>query len=141
MNVALSQVNWAGVGAAGAAAFILGGIWYSALFGKLWIRLQGWDDRKVQEMKARMSPGAFLGGMVAAYLVVAFAVDLLVQAAGLRGPAAGAFLGSILWLGPAAALGFTGYLASDRRFGGFALDAGFQLIALTIQGVILASWR
>jgi hypothetical protein len=141
MKIDMSLVNWAAVAAAGIAAFMLGGLWYSALFGKLWIRLQGWNDQKVAEMKARMSPAKFLGGMVAAYTVLAFTVELLVVAIGLRGPVEGACLGSILWLGPAAAIGFTGYLASDRWFGGFGLDAAFQLIALVTQGVILASWR
>ena len=141
MKIDLAQVNWAAVAAAGVAAFMLGGLWYSALFGKLWIRLQGWNEQKVAEMKARMSPAKFLGGMVVAYTVLAFTVSLLVVVVGVRGPVEGACLGSILWLGPAAAIGFTGYLASDRRFGGFALDAAFQLVALLTQGIILASWR
>jgi hypothetical protein len=141
MKFELSAVNWAAVGAAGVAAFLLGGAWYTALFGKLWIRLHGYSEQKIAEMKAKMSPPKFFGGMVVSYLVLALVVSFLVVALDLRGPAAGACLGSILWLGPAAAIGFTSHLASDRRVGIYFIDAGFQLVCLVFQGALLASWR
>src|SRR5262245_52616949 len=103
MKINLGLVNWPAVAVAGVAAFLIGGMWYSALFGKLWIRLQGWSDEKVAEMKAKMSPAAFLGGQLASCLVLAFTVALLVVALNLRSVTEGACLGSILWLGPAAA--------------------------------------
>ena len=141
MKIDLSLVNWAAVGVAGVAAFMLGGLWYSALFGKLWIRLQGWNEEKVAQIKAAMSPARFLAGMVVSYLFVALAMEFLVVALNLRGAASGACLGSILWMGPAAAIAFTGHLASDRRLGSYLLDAAFQFVALVTQGIILASWR
>lgn len=141
MKIPFDQVNWAAVGVAGVAAFLLGGLWYSALFGKLWIRMQGWSDEKVAEMKAKMSPVKFLGGMLVSYLVLAFAFELIVVTINQRGAVAGACLGSIIWLGPAAAIGYTTHLASGKRCGAYWIDAAFQLVALVTQGVILASWR
>jgi hypothetical protein len=140
MNIDWSLVNWAAVGTAGAAAFILGGTWYSALFGKLWIKMQGWSDEKVAQMKAEMSPALFLLGMLASYVIVAFAAELFVVALDLRGAAAGAKLGLVLWLA-VGAITYTGHLASGRRLGAFVLDAAFQFVALLAQGVILAAWR
>jgi hypothetical protein len=140
MNIDFSLINWAAVGVAGAAAFILGGLWYSALFGKLWIRMQGWSDEKVAQMKATMSPGLFLLGMLVSYLIVALAGAVLVVTLDWRGAASGAKLGLILWLA-VGAITFTGHLASGRRLGAFLLDAAFQFVALVTQGVILAAWR
>jgi hypothetical protein len=137
----LGTVHWPAVAAAGVAAFMLGGMWYSAIFGKLWIELMGYTPEKVAEIKAKMSPAKFLGGMVVCYVILAIAVSLLVGALNLKGPAQGAALGFILWFGPAAAIGFTGHLASERKLGIYVLDAGFQLVALLTQGIILASWR
>jgi hypothetical protein len=142
MKIDLSQLNWAAIAVAGAAAFMLGGIWYSALFGKLWVRYQGWDEAKVAAIKTRMSPASFLGGMVVCYLILAFTLDLLVIALDLRTASAGACLAGIIWIGPAAAIGFTAQLASGgRHIGVYLLDVAFQVVALVAQGVILAAWR
>ncbi|HKS16216.1 MAG TPA: DUF1761 domain-containing protein [Planctomycetota bacterium] len=141
MKIDLSLVNWAAVAVAGVAAFMIGGAWYSALFGKQWIRLQGWSDEKVAEMKAKMSPAKFLGGQFACSLVLAFTVALLVVTLNLRSVVEGACLGSILWLGPAAAITLMGHLASGRRNGLYFIDTGYQLACLVTQGIILAAWR
>jgi hypothetical protein len=141
MNINLSLVNWPAVLVAGVAAFVLGGIWYQALFGKLWIRMQGWSEQTVAEMKAKTPMAMFLGGMFACYLILAVAVELLVVALDLTTAQAGAFLGAILWLGPAAAIGFTSHLASNRRTGVYLIDAAFQFVALIAQGILLAVWR
>jgi len=141
MHIDLSAINWAAVAVAAVAAFLFGGTWYSAIFGKLWLRLNRYTPEKVEEMKAKMSPPKFLGGMILSYGVVAVSVSFLVVALELKGPAAGACLGSILWMGPAAAIGFTSHLASDRHCGIYLIDAAFQFVALVTQGIIIAAWR
>ena len=141
MKIDLSAINWAAVAVAGVAAFLLGGAWYSAIFGKLWIRLHGYTDEKLAELKAKMSPPKFFGGMIVSYLVLAVSVSFIVVALNLRGAAAGACLGSILWMGPAAAIAFTSHLASDRHNGIYLIDAAFQFVALVTQGIIIAAWR
>ena len=64
MNIDLSQANWLAVVVAGLVAFFLGGLWYTALFGKLWVKLVGYSEQQIAEMKAKMSPPKFFGGMV-----------------------------------------------------------------------------
>lgn len=141
MKIDLSLVNWAAVAVAGVAAFMLGGTWYSALFGKQWIRLQGWSDERVAEMKAKMSPAKFLAGQFACCLVLAATVALLVVTLNLRTVMEGACLGSILWLGPATAICLQGHLASGRHNGLYFIDTGYQFVCLVMQGIILAAWR
>ena len=141
MKIDISLVNWIAVAVAGVATFMLGGIWYSALFGKTWIRLQGWSEERVADIKARMSPAKFLGGQLLCSLVLSFTVSLLVVTLNLRTAVEGACLGSILWLGPAASIGMMGHLASDRKGGLYFIDTGHQLCGLVLQGVILSAWR
>ena len=43
-------------GVAALIVFFVGGLWYSALFGKLWVRLHGYSEEKVKQMQAAMSP-------------------------------------------------------------------------------------
>jgi len=65
MNIDFSAIKWPAVAVAAVVSFLLGGAWYSAIFGKLRIRLHGYSDEKLAEMKAKISPPRFFGGMVA----------------------------------------------------------------------------
>jgi len=141
MILDLSAIQWPAVAVAAVVAFLLGGAWYSAIFGKLWLRLHAYTDEKVADMKAKMSPPRFFGGMIASYFALAVVVSILVVSLDLKGAGAGALLGTVLWAGPAAAIGFTSHLASDRHNGIYLIDAAFQLLCLVTQGIILATWR
>src|SRR5258708_2147068 len=100
---------------AGLAAFTLGGIWYQVLFGKKWVALHRYSREKCQEMQRMRPPYIFFGGMILCYLVLALAVALVVNISGAKSFQDGALLGFLLWLGPAAAIGMTGHIASDKK--------------------------
>lgn len=141
MTVDFAKINWLAVATATFATFMLGGVWYQALFGKLWVKLHGFTPEKVAEMKALRPPPVFFGGMIAAYLVLSVIVALIVVAIDLRGATAGLTLGFLLWLGPTSAVAFTGWLASDKPIGTFWIDASYQFIYMLMTGAILAAWR
>lgn len=137
----LHHMNPWAVLTAALGTFFLGAVWYQALFGKLWAGLHGYSPEKMQQMHAARPPALFFGGMIVAYLLVAFVMALLVEACHVHGWAHGALLGFHVWLGPAMAIGFTGWLASDKHIGIFAIDASFQLVFLILMGVILSVWQ
>jgi hypothetical protein len=141
MNLNLAGVNWAAAAVAGLAAFFLGGLWYSALFGKAWTRLHGFTPEKIAQMMARRPVAVFFAWMIACYLVLAAAVAVLVASFNVTGAGGGVLLGIILWIGPAASIGLTGQIASDRHFGIFFIDTGFQFVCLTAIGAIVGAWR
>jgi hypothetical protein len=58
----LARVNFLAVLVAGLAAFFIGGLWYTVLFGKLWVKLHGYSEEKIKQMQASMSPPRFFGG-------------------------------------------------------------------------------
>lgn len=141
MKLDLASVNYLAVLVAALATFMIGGAWYTALFGKLWQRLNGFSEEKMRAMQAKTPPPVFFGTLFACYLLVALVVALLVGALDIRGAGSGALLGLLLWLGPAAAIGMTGQIASDKPLGVFYIDASYQLIYLPLIGAILGAWR
>jgi hypothetical protein len=136
----VSGINyWAAI-VAGLAAFLVGGIWYQALFGKLWVRLHGYSPEKVKEMQARMSPPKFFGGMIASYIVLGFVLAILLSGLKEQTALIGAGTGLLVWVA-LAAVGMTGHLASDKVFGLYWIDAGCELIYLVLMGALLGAWR
>lgn len=140
-SIDIAGVNWIAAIAAAGATFFLGGLWYTALFGKRWRELQGITDAQVAELQKRRPPPLFFGGMLASYLVLSLAIALLFQAAGVTSAARGALAGLLLWIGPAAAIRMTDHLSGDRPIGVLAIDSSFQLIYLVGIGAILGGWQ
>ncbi len=114
MKLDLAGINWLAVGVAALATFFLGAVWYAALFGKAWQRLNGHSDEKLAQMRRAKPPHVFMGGMLASYGILSIAVAILVVGFDVRGAGAGAVLGGVLWAGPALAIGVTSWLASDK---------------------------
>jgi hypothetical protein len=141
MPLRFAAINYLAVLAAGLIAFLTGGVWYTALFGKLWVKLHGYSEAKVKEMQAAMSPPRFFGGMLLCYLVLALVMALLLTAFSEPSALTGAVLGFLLWLGPAAAIAMTGHIASDKPLALYSIDAGCQLVYLVLMGAVLGAWR
>lgn len=141
MTLTLESVNWLAVTVAAIGTFFLGGLWYQALFGKLWVKLNGYSPEKVKQMQAAKPPALFFGGMVVAYFLLAIVLSVFIGATATTTWSGGATLGLLLWLGPAMAMGFTAWLASDRVIGVFLIDWAYQLVFLVMMGAILGAWR
>lgn len=135
-----ARPNWLGIAVVAFVAFMLGGAWYTALFGKIWVRLQGWSEAEVKERQAKMSPAKFFGGMLICYFIVAFGVDALIQMSGMQVALQGALLGFILWL-IVTAVRMTDHLASGKHLGLYLIDSAFQLIFLVGMGATLGGWK
>jgi hypothetical protein len=134
-------INYWAVLVAGLAAFFVGGLWYTALFGKLWVKLQGYSQEKIEEMRRRRPPPYFFGGMVICYLVMAWAMALVMTGYPESSALGGALFGGLVWLGPVACNAMTNFISTDKPFALVEIDQGFQLIHLVMMGAILGGWR
>lgn len=141
MELHFATINWMAVAASAVATFFLGAVWYTALFGRAWREAHGYSEEQMKRMQARRPMPVFFGMMLVAYIVLAVVVALLADLVGARSAAAGATLGALLWLGPAAGIGVTEHISSDRPWRAYWIDRSFQLIYLVMMGVILAAWR
>lgn len=134
------NVNWLAVLAATASNMVLGGLWYGPILGKRWMKAMGIDpasitpERKKEGGKAMMwmVPLAFLTAWVLAYMV-----DYTLAVTWLEG-AQTAFW---LWLGLQLPLLLQGKLFENKKMELIYINGSYQLVALLIQGAILAAWR
>ena len=141
MNLDLAELNWLAIIVAALATFFLGGLWYTALFGKAWQKAYGFSDEKLAQMRKDRPPPVFFGTMIVCYVIIAFVTALLVQAAGVESAAGGALLGLLLWIGIAATVKLTDHIASDHPMSAYGIDAVYQLIYLVMIGAIIGGWR
>ena len=136
----LANFNVWAVLVAALIAFLIGALWYTVLFGQLWIKLHGFSEQKVKEMQGAMSPVRFFGGMILSYFVLALALALVLTAFAEPNALIGTALGFLFWLG-SSAIAMTGHIASDKRFGVYLIDTGCHLVYLVAIGALLGGWR
>lgn len=124
------------------AAALLGGMglgffWYGPLFAKPWMKLVGVSQSTMN--KAGMGKTyaiSTLGSLVMAY-VLAHIVSLMNATTFVGGLQAGFWM----WLGFIAPSMLNGVLFEKKPLKLYQIDAGYQLVALLLMGVVLASWR
>jgi hypothetical protein len=122
------------------AAFLIGALWYSpVLFAKAWVRANGYTPEKLAAMQA--NAGRAYAGSFVAFLVMASVLGLLLRHIGADSIADGAGWGFHAWLGFALPIGFTANLYSDKPAAAFLIDAGYQLVYMTVMGAILGGWQ
>lgn len=140
MTILGVPINLLAVLVAAVATFVLGGLWHSPLlFGKVWVRAHGYTPEKMESMRAGV--GRTYAVSFLCYLVMATVMALLIGATDTVTALGGVRLGALCWLGFAATIGLTANLFSDKPLATYLLDAGYQLVYLSVMGAILASWR
>ena len=121
-------------------AFLIGALWYSpVLFAKAWVRANGFTPEKLAAMQG--NAGRAYAGSFVAFVVMASVLGLLLHHLGADSTADGAAWGFHAWLGFALPIGFTANLYSDKPVAAFLIDAGYQLVYMTVMGAILGAWQ
>lgn len=135
MQEAMNAVNYWAVVAAALSMFVLGGIWYSLLFGKSWMRANGFT----QEQLRASNPGIIFGGAFLLALAIAYVLALFL------GPERDAFMGAtagfmtgLFWVAAAQAIT---YLFERKPLSLFLINLGYHIVAFTVMGWILGGWR
>ena len=128
-------INWFSVAAAALSSFVLGGLWYAALFAKPWQAAAGLTDAQVQGgNKAMIFGGSFVLSLIAA---ASFAVFLGPHVTLMQGTLYG-FTAGLCWV--AASLGIS-YLFERRPLALFAINGGYHVLQFTLIGAILGAWH
>lgn len=61
----LESINYFAVIVAALSAFVIGGIWYSALFAKSWMKANGFSDEDLKNSNmAKIFRGAFILSLI-----------------------------------------------------------------------------
>jgi hypothetical protein len=131
----MPHVNWLAVLAAALSSFLLGGIWYSALFAKAWQAAAGLtDDEVAGGNKALIFGGSFVLAFIAAAVFAMFLGPTATLAFG----AAAGFGAGLCWV--TASFGIN-YLFERKSLKLFLINGGYHTLQFTLIGAILGVWR
>jgi hypothetical protein len=133
-------MNWLAILCAGAAYWVLGYVWYSLLFGKMWAEeLRRHCGDRPSPSPAEM--GAKLVGTFISNLIAAGAMVYLFRRTGI------ADMSHALRLGAAAGVGFSAtaitmaYIWESKPTKIWFIDAGYNIVGCLLLAVILVSWH
>lgn len=116
--------------------WIIGAIWYGAVFKKSWTALVGGG--------AGSSNGRTAFSMVVAFiacLVLSFVLVNIILLAGTKVFVGGAALAVVCWFGFIAPPMFAQHVYERRPANLLAINAAYWIVALAVSGGVIAIWR
>ena len=135
MNV--MAMNWIPVICAAAVYWIIGAIWYMALFGKIWAA--GIEQHGVKIQRGGM--GAKMIGNFLCNLIAAAIMARLIARTGIHELGYGLKLGAGVGLGFSATALTIQYLWESKPFKLWLIDASHHFFGCIALGGILAVWQ
>ena len=136
------SINYWAVLAAAVASIILGFLWYGPLFGKQWIRLSGFSDKQIKQMKEKGQKGMtktytvmVISTLVTAYVLAHFVDYLQALTVG-----EAVTLGFWLWLGFLATSQIGSVLWEQKPVKLYLINTLHYLVTLCVMAIILTVW-
>lgn len=130
-------INYFAVLISAVVYFLIGSIWFSVLFGKLWQKEMKFSKEDVEKAKKKNMTTAyiinFIATVVSVYVLAVFAGLLGVNSIG-----SGAYLGFLVWVGFFAATAIGTILWEGKSLELYLINMGYHLVSLVIAGAILA---
>ncbi|SET23366.1 Protein of unknown function [Oceanobacillus limi] len=117
------------------SAFLIGGLWYSVLFAKPWLKESGLTEEELKNGNM----GKIFGGSFILSLTISFVLVLFL------GPERNAMIGATARFMAGlfritTAIGFT-YLFERKSLKLFLINAGYHVLTFTVMGLILGVWK
>lgn len=131
------DVNIWAVLVAAVVYFMIGGLWYSMLFGKQWMELSGMTEEKIKESGS--NAGTYLVTFVL-LLILSYVLAHMVAYTGAVTLAEGLLVGFWLWFGFVATTMLIDGLYAGRRHKLTAINAGYHLVGILAAAAILTVW-
>jgi hypothetical protein len=133
----MGSINYPAVIVAALSSFIIGWLWYGPLFGKIWMKLNGFSKENIKEGGMSM-PIIMIINFVATFLA-AFALAMFLGAESdlFFGIFAG-FMIAIFWI---ATSRLNDVLYERKPFGLFLINIGYSLVTFIVMGAIIGMWH
>ncbi len=134
-----TDLNYLAILVAALVFFIVGGVWYAALFGRPWrnaLNLNPDETVQAQQDFPKALAVWFLSGLIISFVLVNFA-----RALGAASFGSGVMVGFWAWLGFALPLSLNSLAFEKRSPHVFLINVGFYWVAFALMGGILAAWR
>lgn len=133
------DINYLAVLAAAIAAYFIGFLWYSVLFGKVWMKLSNMTEKQIRKAKekgmAKNYAIGFLSTLLMSYILAHF-VDYTQASTVLEGMQTGFWI----WLGFVATIMLGQILWEGKPLKLYLINVSHYLVALAAMGAILAAW-
>jgi hypothetical protein len=129
------EINWLAVIVAAVVKFAIGGVWYTALFGRQWRALMG-----VAEGSPMTGLGQAMAVQIVGDLIMAYILARFVGHYG-WGFGTGIIVGFMAWLGFVATVSVGQIFYEHRSPMIIAINNGYLLIGLVVMGAILGVWH
>lgn len=131
------SINLLAVLLAAVLNMVLGALWYSpVLFAKTWMAALG----KTEDEIRKNSPGPIYAINTIGNLVLAYVLAHIIDYAQATTVVQGAQTGFWVWLGFLVPVLLTVYMFEMRSIKLYFIFISYQLIALVLEGIILAIW-
>ncbi len=139
MNIDLSAINWIAVAVCSVVGFLLGGIWWMALFGKPWIDAYGFSEAELEAAKKQTGRN-FVVYLVTGF-VMAAAMAALFQRVGVPSMEVGLKFGALIGFVMIGGVTLMQVMSGNYKLKAFFIDGGYYAIWYTIMGGILGAWK
>jgi hypothetical protein len=140
MRVAITHLNYVAVLVTTLAGFLLGWLWYSLLFGKIWIAEMKITPEKMEECRQKGMAGYFVQGLLFT-LLSTFGLAVLLVAHGTSNWKHGAAVGAFVGVAIVAMRQLNGATWEDKSVKLRVLNASHEVVLFALQGAILGAWR
>jgi hypothetical protein len=134
----LSDMNWLAVLVAAVAYFMLGALWYSLLFSKIWIRGTGIDPNNPA---AKKGAGGIMAMTFLLEAVTCIGLGILVYRLALSGVTSGIKLGLLTGVCFSAISVCISFMYQMKPKSLIVVDTGYHIVGNIIAAVILCIWR
>lgn len=128
------SINWLAVVVATLSTFVLGAIWYGPVFGKVWMKENGFTEEDLKD--ANM--GKIYGTAFVLEFIMATNLAFFLHDTTLHESIFYAFLTGFGWV--AMAMGVN-YLFSRNSLKLWFIDSFYFVISFVIMGAILGAWK
>jgi hypothetical protein len=138
--MAFPHVNYLAVLVSGVVIFLLGGLWYSVLFKKPWIRMMGIPEEQMKEGSGGAMPMLFLMAFLCG-LLTAYIEAIVINHFPPPTLARGVFVGTLVWVGFAAPSSFATAIFSMTKKPLWFINSAYNWASFVAAGMILSVWR
>jgi len=130
------KTNYGAVVVSALAYWILGAVWYGAIFGQRWMTLEGITAAQGRSMNAAVPYAiSFVLDLLIAFVLAQLCLWRNANTAG-----RGAAIGVLLWVGIVGPIAYTTSMYELRPKELFAINEFYPLVGLCLMGVILGAW-
>ncbi len=131
-----THIHWLAVIVAGVAAFMVGGVWYSALFGKIWMAARGITPEAMKTMD-KGNIKVMFGITFVLDLWMAFVLDHVFGTYGTPDMSGALLIAGGLALGFVIPAMIVNYLYQQAKRNMFLIDGGHWLAVFLVMGAVL----